>query len=341
MLRVCVIGMGPIGNIHAWAYSGCPGAKLAGVCDIREDRAKAGGEKFGVPYYLDAEEMLADLKPDLCSVATGGFEYSSDHYKPTMQALKAGCHVLGEKPISNDLEHALEMVETAEKLGLCYAIDLNHRFTPAARQAKQWQSDGRLGDLLFCNMALWIGKTMPLDSVYYHLKALNPHSVDIMRYFMGDVEEVQCYAMIAPNRVDEGTKIYSTASVNMKFKNGAVGHLTSSYDIVRGHPMERCEVAGINGRVVFEDMWRQATLYPAETYLKEQYTNPVFGGFRDFDDTFRDRIHTFVREINDGVKPENIDGKARDGLESSRVIHAAIESIKCGGKPVRVESVVK
>ena len=333
--------MGAIGNIHAKAYLGCPDAKLIGVCDIREDRAKAAGEKYNAQYFLDAEEMLKKLKPDLCSVTTGGFEYSSDHYMPTMQALNAGCHVLGEKPISNNLEHALEMVETAEKYGLCYAINLNHRFTPAARQAKRWQNDGRIGDLLFCNMSLWIGKLMPLDSVYYQLKALNPHSVDIMRYFMGDIEEVQCYAMTAPNRIEEGTKIYSTTSINMKFANGAVGHLTSSYDIVRGHPMERCEVAGISGRVVFEDMWRQATLYPAETYLKEQYTNPVFGGFRDFDDTFIDRIHSFAREINSGVKPGEIDGKARDGLEASRVIHAAIESIKNGGSPIRVKNVVR
>jgi len=147
--------------------------------------------------------------------------------------------------------------------------------------------------------------------------------------------------MIAPDRVDEGTKIYSTASINFKFKNGAVGHLTSSYDIVRGHPMERCEVAGLNGRLIFEDMWRQATLYPAETFLKEQYTNPIFGGFRDFDDTFYDRIHSFVREVSTGVAPENIDGKARDGLEASRVIHAAIASIENGGNPVKVSSIKK
>ena len=341
MLRACVIGMGPIGNIHSRAWASCPDAKLAGVCDIREDRARAGKESFGVPYFLDAAEMLEKLKPDICSVTTGGYEYSSDHYAPTMQALKAGAHVLGEKPISNDLALGTEMVETAKRLGLCYAINLNHRFTPAARQAKKWQLDGRVGDLLFCNMALWIGKTMPLDSVYYQLKALNPHSVDIIRYFMGDVEQVQCYAMTAPNRVEEGTKIYSTSSVNMKFACGAVGHLTSSYDIVRGHPMERCEVAGTGGRIVFEDMWRQATLYPAESYLKEQYTNPVFGGFRDFDDTFFDRIHSFAREVNSGTAPENIDGKASDGLEASRVIHAAIESIKLGGAPVRVKDIVK
>lgn len=341
MLRVCIIGMGPIGNTHAWSYSDCPDAQLVGVCDIRRDRAESAGKKYGVPYYLDAQQMLNELKPDVCSICTGGIEYSSDHYLPTMQALRAGCHVLGEKPISNDLEKAQEMVDFAREQGLCYGIDLNHRFTPAARQAKKWQNDGRIGSLLFCNMALWIGKQQPLDSKFYMLKALNPHSCDIMRYYMGNVEEVSAFGMVASNRTEPGTDYYSTASINMRFKCGAVGHLTASYDIVRGHPMERCEVAGTQGRLTFEDMWRQATLYPAETWLKEEYTNPVFGGFRNFDDTFRDRIHTFAREVASGVKPSDIDGCGSDGLESSRIIHAAIESIKQDGKVIKVADVRK
>ena len=165
-----------------------------------------------------------------------------------MQALRAGAHVLCEKPISNDIHLGQEMVDTAKQLDRCLGVDLNHRFTPAARAAKKWQEEGKIGELLFCNMSLWIGKFMKLDSPYYHLKALNPHSVDIMRYFCGDVEEVFCYAMKATGR-----DIWSTASINMKFACGAVGHLTSSYDIVRGHPMERYEVAGVKGRLVFED----------------------------------------------------------------------------------------
>ena len=120
--------------------------------------------------------MLRELKPDLVSVATGGYEYSSDHFLPTIQALEAGCHVLCEKPISNLIENGQIMVDTAKRLNRCFAIDFNHRFTPAARAAKQWQNDGLIGDLLFCNMALWIGKPQPLESPYYHLKALNPHS---------------------------------------------------------------------------------------------------------------------------------------------------------------------
>ena len=336
MLKVCVIGMGPIGNTHATVYKSLPGVELVAVCDRREDRAKAGGEKYGAEWYLDARKMLDEIKPDIVSVATGGYEYSSDHYEPTLQALEAGADVLCEKPICNDLKKGAEMVETAKRLNRRFALDLNHRFTPAAREAKAWQREGLIGELLFINMNLWIGRFEQFETEFYHLKALNPHSVDIVRHFGGDVEEVQCFAMKA-----QGRFIYSTASMNLKFKCGAVGHITSSYDIKRGHPMERCEVAGMNGRLLVEDMWREATLYPADSWIKRVYTNPVFGGYGQFYDTFADRISCFVSEVKEGVKPEDIDGSGRDGLEASRVIHTAIESIKRGGQPVKVEETVE
>ena len=325
MLKTCVIGLGHIGNLHSDIYKADPLAELVGVCDREPTLAEAAGKRLGVPYFTDAKAMLAALQPDVCSVATGGFEYSSDHYEPTMIALDAGCHVLGEKPISNDIKCGEEMVAFAKHKQRCYAIDLNHRFTPAARTAKQWQNEGKLGALLFCNMALWIGRPEDLDSPYYHLKALNPHSVDIMRYFCGDVARVQCFAAKAPGRW-----MWSTASINMQFKNGAVGHLTSSYDLKRAHSVERCEVTGVDGRFVIEDMWMRSTLYPANSMIQQVYQNPVFGGFTGFNDTFRDRIHSFLQQITDGATPDQIDGSGTEGLAAQKVIQAAIDSIISG-----------
>lgn len=324
MLRVCVIGMGPIGNRHADMYRLTPLAELVGVCDVQKERADAAAKRLGVPAYYDAQTMLDALKPDLCSVTTGGYEYSSDHYEPTMQALEAGCHVLGEKPISNDIAKAEEMVAKAREKGVCYGINLNHRFTPAARLAKKWQNEGRLGHLLFVNMSMWI-KNPAESSPYFQIKALHPHTVDIMRHFCGDVEAVQCFATTAPGRT-----IWTTAHFSMKFKNGVVGGLTGSYDIERGHPMERCEVAGTLGRFVIDDMYREVTLYPAGNMEKIVYTNPVFGGFRSFDDTFQDRIHKFVDEVSRGVAPEDIDGTGADGLAAQKVLQAAIDSLNTG-----------
>jgi predicted dehydrogenase len=325
MLRVCVIGMGPIGNLHADIYKTEDLADLVGICDRDPERARRAEERLGVPSFTNAQEMLASLSPEVCSIATGGYEYSSDHYEPTMEAIQAGCHVLCEKPISNDVDRAADMVQAARQARRCFGIDFNHRFTPAARLARKWMDEGRLGDLLFVNVALWIGKPGDFDSPYFHIKALNPHSIDLIRHFCGDITEVQCFAMKAPGRT-----LWSTASFNFRLAGGMVGHLTSSYDIERGHPMERCEVAGVKGRLVLEDMWREVTLYPAGDTAKSVYTNPVFGGYRDFNDTFRERLRCFLKQVADGASPEEIDGSGADGLAAQKVIQAAIESLETG-----------
>ena len=332
--RVAVIGLGPIGSLHARIYQADDVAELVGVCDRVPERAAAGKAVYGVPAFTDAEEMLAALAPDVVSVATGGFEYSSDHYVPTMQALAHGCHVLCEKPICNDLAKAREMVEAARVANRCFAIDFNHRFTPAAYAAKRWLAADELGELLFCNMALWIGKFGEFETMNYHLKALNPHSVNMMIWFCGPIESVQCFAKTAAGR-----NIWSTASFNMRFADGTVGHLTSSYDIARAHQVERCEVAGTKGRLLIENMWQQATLFPAGSMEQRVYANPVFGGFRDFDDTFRERLHCFIRQIAEGISPEQVDGSGADGLEAQRVIHAAIRSLDEGNRAVDVKEI--
>ena len=322
MQRVGVIGLGPIGNRHANIYEELDNAELAGVCDVDRERADAAAARLGVRAFYSVRELLDGAELDMASVATGGEEYGSDHYQPTVEALEGGLHVLVEKPISNEIGPAEEMVALAREKGLCFGVDLNHRFTPAARLARQWMDDGRVGNLLFMNMSMWIQNPRE-SSPWFQIKALHPHTVDIMRYYCGDIEAVQCFALKAPGRT-----IYSTAQFNMRFKNGCLGHLTGSYDIERGHPMERCEVAGLQGRFVIDDMYREATLYPAGEMEKRVFSNPIFGGMRDFEDTFRNRLGRFVEQLEEGAEPEEIDGSGYDGLQAQKVLAAAIESVE-------------
>jgi predicted dehydrogenase len=107
-----------------------------------------------------------------------------------------------------------------------------------------------------------------------------------------------------------------------------VGTLTGSYDIERGHPMERCEVAGTGGRFVIDDMYREVTLYPAGNLEKTVYSNPLFGGMRDFEDTFRNRQQRFLEQVAAQERPEDIDGSGADGLAAQKVLAAAIESLE-------------
>jgi len=320
--RVGVIGLGPIGNKHAGLYREMGHAELAAVCDIDRARADAAATRLGVPAFYSVQAMIDAAALDMVSVTTGGEEYGSDHFAPTMEAFEAGLHVLGEKPISNRIADAETMVAKAAEKGLCYGINLNHRFTPAARLARRWVDEGRIGAPLFMNVSMWIQNPRE-SSPWFQIKALHPHTVDIMRYFAGDIAVVQCFAMKAPGRA-----IWSTAQFNMRFKSGCLGHLSGSYDIARGHPMERVEFAGVNGRFVIDDIFREATLYPAGNPEKTVYTNPIFGGMRDFDDTFRNRLGRFVEQLNEGALPDEIDGSGADGLAAQKVLDAAIRSVE-------------
>jgi hypothetical protein len=82
-----------------------------------------------------------------------------------------------------------------------------------------------------------------------------------------------------------------------------------------------------------------APFYPAGDGEKRVFTNPVFGGYRDFDDTFRERLHCFLGQIAAGVRPAKIDGSGADGLYAQRVIHAAIRSLDEGNRAVRVDEI--
>ncbi len=322
--RVAVIGLGGIGHLHASLYRQIEGADLVAVCDIDQARADAAALKHGVPAFYDVAVMLGEIAPDMVSVTTGGYEYASDHYEPTMQALEAGVAVLGEKPISNEIPRAREMVAKAAEKGVCYAINLNHRFTPAAKLARQWVEEDRIGHQLFVNVSMWI-KNPRETSPWFQIKALHPHTINLIHYFCGPISAVHCFAAKAPGR-----QIYSNAQFNLQLASGAVGHLCGSYDIERGHPMERVEVAGLKGRFVIEDMYREVTLYPAGNPVKQVYTNPVFGGMESFDDTFRNRLTAFVDQLNAGSAPEAIDGSAQEGLAAQLVLDAAIRSIQTG-----------
>ena len=140
-LRVAIVGMGGIGNNHGRCYTNHPDAKVVAVCDIIQERSDKAAEAFGCQGFYSIQTLLeSGIEFDAASVTTAGVENGGDHYAPTMQLLAAGYPVLGEKPISNNLAHAEEMVAHAREKGLRYGVNLNHRFTPAAVLAKEWHA---------------------------------------------------------------------------------------------------------------------------------------------------------------------------------------------------------
>ncbi|HEU5327443.1 MAG TPA: Gfo/Idh/MocA family oxidoreductase [Thermomicrobiales bacterium] len=323
-IRVAIVGAGNIGKTHARVYQANPLAELVAICDIDRARADAAAAEFGIKAYYDLAELLRAEQLNAFSVASAGIENGSHHFQPTMQALAAGKHVLVEKPISNNLNEAKEMVAEARRRNLCLAVDLNHRFTPATRLAKEKITSGALGEVLFVNMNLWIRN--PRDEPqYFHLRALHSHSVDVMRHLAGDVARVQAFFHKGPGR-----KSWSNASINLQFTSGALGHLTGSYDMhgPDRHSIERTEVGGTQGRVVIDNSTVDFHWYPHNS--KEATHVHNVGGMISFSETFGPRIGRWLEQLDAGAKPEEIEGSGEEGLKAHAVVEAAIRSHETG-----------
>ncbi len=331
MIKVAVIGVNNIGRIHCRTYADHPDAELVAVCDLNRDLADSVAAEFRVKAYYDIETMLQQENPDVVSVATGGKENGSHHFQPVMAAIAAGKDVLVEKPISNDIGEAKEMVRAAKERGVRLGCNLNHRFTPAAQKAKQWMESGDIGTPLYVNMRLTIGNPNE-SSPWIHLRALHPHSFDVIRYFAGDVRRVQSFLTKAPGR-----SVWSTASINLEFASGAVGHLTGSYDIFGWHSIEACEVAGDRGRFVLDNVYESVTYYPQQAEELRVYRNSIMTGMKGFNDTFRLRLDAFIREVKEQIPPDQISASGEDALAVQRIIEAAIRSHEAGGAVTEVE----
>ncbi|NNM87897.1 MAG: Gfo/Idh/MocA family oxidoreductase [Phycisphaerae bacterium] len=319
MLNVAVVGMGNIGNAHARCYQRNKHVKMVAVCDISPERVNAAAKALECRPFGSIRDMLSSGIPiDAVSMTTGGKENGGDHYQATVELLTAGIPVLGEKPISNEIAQAREMVALGQAKHVPYAINLNHRFTPAARQAKLWLDQGRLGAINIIKMTLWINNPNE-SSPYFHIRALHPHSIDVLRYFGGDIARVQAFFKKGPGR-----NIWSNVLVNVQFASGTIGHLTGSYDAGIGYGLETCELMGTDARVVIEEACQRLRLQ--HRHSKEAQVFENLGGMTSADETFQSRIDAWVDDLLKKTPPEKIDGKAEDALKAQLAIEAAIES---------------
>jgi predicted dehydrogenase len=327
-LKVAIVGLGNIGNVHGRVYHAHPDTEIVAVCDIIHERSDKAAEKYGCQGFYSVQEMLdSGLQFDIASMATAGVENGGDHYEPTMQLLRAGIPVLGEKPISNDVAKAKEMVALAKQMNVRYGVNLNHRFTPAALKAKEWVEQGRLGEINMIDMTMWINNPNE-SSPHFHMRALHPHSFDVMRYFAdSEAKKVQAFF-----KKGKGRAIWSNVQVNLLYENGIIGHLRGSYDGNFGqagtYGLETLDVVGSDGRVFLQDACEHLTFYPR--FTKDVETYDYLGGMKHFSETFDSRIARWIEQNKQGVAPDQLDASGEDALKVQMIIEAAIESWDTG-----------
>ena len=322
-IKAAVVGVGNIGSIHAEIYSTLESVDLTAVCDTDQEKADKVASKFNCKAFYSVESLLAEMPMEIASVCTKGEENGGDHFIPTIQLLDAGIHTLGEKPISNNIEHARTMQKRAEEKKVRYGINLNHRFTPSALKAKEWITNGRIGSIHMIDLTMWIDNPVE-SSPWFHLRALHPHSFNILNYFVGPVKKVHCFL-----NKGEGRKIWTNAQINLLFANGVIGHLRGSYDgdfPSGSFGIENLEIVGSKGRIVIENACESLCYFPRGSKSMEQFD--CYGGMNHFQETFRSRIEAWVQDNINQVLPAQVDGSGKEGLAAQETIEAAIKSFE-------------
>ncbi len=362
-LKVGVVGVNGIGKKHAQCHAEDSLAELVAVCDVIKARADETAEKHGVKAYYRLSDMLeAHPELDIVDVATGGNENGGWHFEPTMEALAAEKHVLVEKPISNDIDEARDMVAFAEEQDCYLGCNLNHFFTEPADKARALMAEGKVGEQVYCLHRMgFVGGEYAYDGPmknpnakgfpYFHLKAFLAHPFSIMRYFCGDISHVQAFMGRPSFRVKAADPMISVNSIHVQFTSGAVGYLFSQRgDTTMGMGgWWSVEVGGTRGTFCIENCVEKLTFHaspgaegaadPANLSLGQapepEITNT---GKTDFGLTFPSRIHAYLEDVTNAVPKHELRASGRDALATLEYTWAAIESYENGGELVRPQA---
>lgn len=253
--RFGIVGSGMISNIHAIAIQSLPQGELVGVADYNLEKAEAFAQKYGIRAYETTEQMLMDESLDIICICTpSGF-----HAEQTMAALKAGKHVVLEKPMALTTESAGELVEACEKYGRFLTVISQFRFTPALQYTKQLLEEKAFGKVVMCSLYMKYWR----DPAYYSaspwkgtkrfdgggaLMNQGIHGVDLMQYLMGDGKVLQGRAKTLVHDIE----VEDTAAAILEFENGALGVIEATTSAYPGFD-RRLEIRGDRGYLTLQE----------------------------------------------------------------------------------------
>jgi len=252
-LRFGIVGCGTISGTHGDALARLKEEGLAqfvATTDILPDRAQAFAARWGGEAAPSFEALLARPDIDAVTICTP----SGLHGRMTVQAARAGKHVLSEKPLDVWIGAVDEAIAAAKEAGIVYGGVFQERFSPAARKVKRAVDAGAFGDIVlacaetkwyraqgYYDSGAWRG-TWDLDAGVFSNQGI--HSLDKVQWLAGPVAEVLS-ATLTPGfgRDIEGETL---GVVTVRFESGALGTLTMTTLAFDGFP-ERVDVSGTKG----------------------------------------------------------------------------------------------
>lgn len=226
MISFGLIGCGRIGERHAEHIVRQAG--LVAVCDIDELKAKQLATKYGVPYYINHEDLLKEKAIQTISVCTP----NGQHAKHSIDALNAGYHVLCEKPMAISSKDCRLMIDAAAQAGRQLFVVKQNRFNPPVIALKKLIDEGTLGRIFNVQVnCFWNRNEQYYSNSWKGTKALDggtlytqfSHFIDLLYWMLGDVNEV--FAITGNFNHAGIIEFEDTGCVVMQFANSAIGTL--------------------------------------------------------------------------------------------------------------------
>jgi predicted dehydrogenase len=231
-VKTGLIGCGKVGHFHANTLKNLSESQFIAVCDCNFLRAEEFSQQYGVRAFIDIEEMIQTTKLDAVVVATP----HPNHAGPAVMAMRAGSHVIVEKPLASTLDDCDSIIHTSKTTNRILAVISQRRLYPSVKRIKKAIVEGKLGEPVLGTVNLYGWR----DEAYYNadpwrgrwlgegggvLVNQAPHQLDILQWYMGPIKELYgCWANLNHPTIE----VEDTSVAIIRFKSGALGNILVS-----------------------------------------------------------------------------------------------------------------
>ena len=347
--RLClgVLGLGEGRSIISAALAS-EHWKIGNVCDLNEDLCRERQNEFGLPRtttrYVD---LLAD--PEIDTIAI----YTPDqfHARHCIEAFRAGKHVICTKPLFDTLSEAADVRRAATTAGRRLLVGQSSRFFgPMLRQRADFEA-GKMGEVYsveahyHANHDYYFAKHKNL-AAYKPLYGGLSHPVDLVRWYLGPIEEVFGYAILSPRGASLGLKNPDAMHFVLKAKDGRIGRASGCYSTPTPFGLRDSHVTCIlrgeqGGSQADYPELRYSTNFPGEGGVIHSLENEADFYFRFPNRThhageFQNYIDYFARCLDAGIAAEP---DLEEGIETVAIMQAMELSVQ-QGLPVKISEVL-
>jgi UDP-N-acetylglucosamine 3-dehydrogenase len=306
-LGVAVIGTGSWGKNHARVFKELEETELVAVCDINAERARSVAKQFNAKPYSNMRSMLKNKDINAVSVCT----WSTSLAKEALKTLKAGKHVLVEKPMAANVKQAKELLETAEKEGLHLTVGFLMRFIPGLQNIRKAVTSKAIGKPV-CATAKRVSQWPERIGDVGVVKDTAIHDLDVMRFIFNE-DPIAVYAKTGSMK---HTRFEDYAQIMLTFKNGESAVVESNW--LTPYKTRTLVVTGSEAIMKLDYITQELTIENAKETVQPRFT---------LQEPLKLELQHFAKCILEKEKPL-VTGM--DGVKAVQIAEAALKSSATG-----------